>query len=111
MRDLVAEALRSGGAYNDDKWAKARQGEFMVITPNEFDLDVVLWSLKSSPVKNIDCDNFYHYPLVSRNSKIQEILALIKKVAKSEATVLILGETGTGKEVIAALIQMLSHRA
>jgi len=52
-----------------------------------------------------------HYPLVSRSKEIKEIYALIKKVAKSNATVLIQGETGTGKELIASLIQFISSRA
>jgi transcriptional regulator with GAF, ATPase, and Fis domain len=53
----------------------------------------------------------YYYPLVSRSPQIKEILNLIKKVAKSNASILIQGETGTGKELIAGLIQFISLRA
>ncbi len=59
--------------------------------------------------KNFGFD--YHYPLVSRSPEIKEIFHLIKKVAKSNATILIQGETGTGKELIASLIQFISHRS
>jgi len=59
-------------------------------------------------VKNFGFD--YYYPLVSKSSKIKEILKLIKKVAKSNSSVLIQGETGTGKELIADLIQFISYR-
>ncbi|MFQ5638813.1 MAG: sigma-54 interaction domain-containing protein [bacterium] len=59
--------------------------------------------------KNFGFD--YHYPLVSRSPEIKEIFNLIKKVAKSNATILIHGETGTGKELIASLIQFISHRS
>ena len=59
--------------------------------------------------KNFGFD--YYYPLVSRSPQIKEILNLIKKVAKSNASILILGETGTGKELIASLIQFISLRA
>jgi len=52
-----------------------------------------------------------HYPLVSRSKKMKEIFSLIKKIAKSNATVLIQGETGTGKELIAGLIQFISPRS
>jgi len=52
-----------------------------------------------------------HYPLVSRSPRMKEIFTLIKKVAKSNTTVLIQGETGTGKELIANLIQFLSPRS
>jgi len=58
--------------------------------------------------KNFGFD--YYYPLVSRSPKIKEILKLIKKVAKSNASILIQGETGTGKELIAGLIQFISLR-
>ncbi len=51
------------------------------------------------------------YPLVSRSKRMKEIFALIKKIGKSNATVLIQGETGTGKELIAGLIQFISPRA
>jgi len=64
---------------------------------------------ESSWGKNFGFD--YHYPLVSRSPEIKEIFSLIKKVAKSNATILIQGETGTGKELIAGLIQFISHRA
>ncbi len=59
--------------------------------------------------KNFGFD--FHYPLVSRSPQIKEILNLIKKVAKSNATILIQGETGTGKELIASLIQFISLRS
>jgi transcriptional regulator with GAF, ATPase, and Fis domain len=59
--------------------------------------------------KNFGFD--FHYPLVSRSPDIKEIFRLIKKVAKSNASILIHGETGTGKELIASLIQFISHRS
>jgi len=52
-----------------------------------------------------------YYPKVSRNPEIRKVYALIKKVAKSNASVLIQGETGTGKELIAGAIQAQSLRA
>ena len=52
-----------------------------------------------------------HYPLVSRSKKMKKIFSLIKKISKSNASVLIQGETGTGKELIAGLIQFISARS
>lgn len=59
--------------------------------------------------KNFGFD--FHYPLVSRSPEIKEIFKLIKKVSKSNASILIQGETGTGKELIASLIQFISDRS
>lgn len=53
----------------------------------------------------------YYYPIVSRCPEIKQVYALIKKVARSNASALIQGETGTGKELIAGLIQFLSDRS
>jgi transcriptional regulator with GAF, ATPase, and Fis domain len=74
-----------------------------------FDLDAIPPDAEGSWGKNFGFD--YHYPLVSRSPEIKEIFSLIKKVAKSNATILIQGETGTGKELIAGLIQFISNRA
>jgi transcriptional regulator with PAS, ATPase and Fis domain len=43
--------------------------------------------------------------------RIREIFQLLEMVAPSEATVLLLGETGTGKELVAQAIQRNSARA
>jgi two-component system, NtrC family, response regulator len=59
-----------------------------------------------------DLDKKYGFPnIVGESKAIQEILALVKRVAGSKATVLISGESGTGKELIARAIHQLSPRA
>jgi two-component system, NtrC family, response regulator AtoC len=52
-----------------------------------------------------------YYPKLSKSPEIQKIYSLINKVAVSNASVLIQGETGSGKELIAGAIQALSLRA
>ncbi|MEW5893285.1 MAG: sigma-54 dependent transcriptional regulator [Pseudomonadota bacterium] len=49
--------------------------------------------------------------LVGTSPAMQQVRALIEKVARSQAPVFIQGETGTGKEVAARLIHAKSHRA
>ena len=46
--------------------------------------------------------------LIGRNPAMREITELIKKVAPTNATVLITGESGVGKEVVARLLHSLS---
>ncbi|MBT6055405.1 MAG: sigma-54-dependent Fis family transcriptional regulator [Planctomycetaceae bacterium] len=48
--------------------------------------------------------------LVGESSVIDQMQSLVAKVAASEATVLVRGETGTGKELVARAIHELSHR-
>ena len=48
--------------------------------------------------------------LIGRSEAMREILALIEKVASSESTVLITGESGVGKEVVATTIHAQSPR-
>ncbi len=48
--------------------------------------------------------------IVGRSEKIIETMAIISKVAKTDATVLIYGESGTGKELVAKSLHALSKR-
>jgi transcriptional regulator with PAS, ATPase and Fis domain len=48
---------------------------------------------------------------VGRDPAFLEALGLIKRVAPTDTSVLLLGETGTGKEVMARALHDLSHRA
>lgn len=49
--------------------------------------------------------------IVGSSQPLRRVLSQIDKVAKTDSTVLILGETGTGKELIAAAIHKRSRRA
>jgi formate hydrogenlyase transcriptional activator len=48
--------------------------------------------------------------IIGRSSALKEVMQKVAKVAPSDATVLLLGETGTGKELVARAIHRLSHR-
>jgi len=49
--------------------------------------------------------------LIGRNVKMREIYGIIEKIAPTGTTVIIEGETGTGKEVVAQTIHDMSTRA
>jgi DNA-binding NtrC family response regulator len=49
--------------------------------------------------------------LVGSSAAMAEVLDLVRRVAPSQATVLLGGESGTGKEVVASLVHALSPRA
>ncbi|MEA2031657.1 MAG: sigma-54 dependent transcriptional regulator [candidate division Zixibacteria bacterium] len=48
--------------------------------------------------------------IIGQNEKMIDVFNLVNKVAKSDASVLIQGENGTGKELFARAIHGLSHR-
>jgi DNA-binding NtrC family response regulator len=51
---------------------------------------------------------FNHYGIVGRSRRMQEVIETAKIVAQSKSTVLITGETGTGKEMVARAIHFHS---
>jgi formate hydrogenlyase transcriptional activator len=48
--------------------------------------------------------------IIGRSSALKEVMEKVAKVAPSDATVLLLGETGTGKELVARALHRLSRR-
>jgi transcriptional regulator with PAS, ATPase and Fis domain len=54
----------------------------------------------------------YHYQnIVARSARMQEVLALVERVAPTNSTVLLGGESGVGKDLIARAIHQNSRRA
>jgi two-component system NtrC family response regulator len=49
--------------------------------------------------------------IISKHSKMVEIMGIVQQVADSKATVLIEGESGTGKELVARAIHLNGQRA
>jgi two-component system response regulator HydG len=82
----ISTAIKLKKSYNEvDKLRKAKQ---------------MLEEQISQPFRDI----------IGQSSAIKEVFALIDKVAKTEANILILGENGTGKELVARAIHMKSLR-
>lgn len=61
----------------------------------------------STPIERIE--SFEN--IITQNGKMLEVLGLAQKVAPSDLTVLLNGETGTGKGLLAYSIHALSHRS
>src|SRR5207247_8187883 len=49
-------------------------------------------------------------PLIGASPPMQRVYDLIAKVAQTDATVMLTGETGTGKELVAETVHSLSRR-
>lgn len=56
---------------------------------------------------SLKCDNFF---VTAKSAAMMEVQGLIRKVASTRATVLLLGESGTGKTLVAQIIHELSPR-
>ena len=58
-----------------------------------------------------DLQSLEHDQILGRSAGLRHVLAQVEQVAATDATVLLLGETGTGKELVACAIHELSARA
>ncbi len=61
--------------------------------------------LKNENVASIDDE------IIGTSSALQKVLSLVSKVAPTDATVMVTGETGTGKELVARAIHRLCRRS
>lgn len=67
------------------------------------------YSLVEELRKELD-SRFKMGDIISRSASMQKMFNILPQVAESDSTVLIEGETGTGKELMAKAIHNLSHR-
>jgi len=68
----------------------------------------IIHRLLKSELRDTRKDNFEE--IVGRSTAITRVLEQVETVAPTDATVLILGETGTGKELVARAIHRMSVR-
>ncbi len=107
--------LTAHGTIPDAVEATAR-GVFRYLT-KPFDgkalLDTINQALElSAPAPHLqDAQEEWRAAIVSRSNKMADVLAEAKMVAASDASVLISGESGSGKELLAQAIHRASARA
>jgi formate hydrogenlyase transcriptional activator len=53
---------------------------------------------------------YVHEEIIARSAEMMDVLSQVEQVAQTDATVLLEGETGTGKELIARSVHRLSSR-
>jgi len=69
------------------------------------------WLLEENIALQQKLEERYRFEnIIAKSPRMQQVIEVIKVVAKSSATVLITGETGTGKELVARAIHSQSHR-
>jgi len=104
--ETAVEALRQGGAdYLTKPVDFARVKMVLANLARTRELKEEIGTLRSELRK------LGHFgPLIGGSPAMQKVYDLIAKVAPTEATALLLGETGTGKELVAETIHTLSRR-
>ena len=97
---------------------QATQGGAFDYVAKPFDLDVMLDAVKRAEASlagydddETDIDDLPESELIGSSSLMVDIYKVISRVAPTDATVLLEGETGTGKELIARMIHSNSRRA
>ncbi|MHC4771116.1 MAG: sigma 54-interacting transcriptional regulator [Planctomycetota bacterium] len=73
------------------------------------DAEIQVKSGYDAPLKCIDAESGYE-GMLGHSDAMEAVMAQIKKVARTDSTVLVFGETGTGKELAARAIHQLSSR-
>jgi DNA-binding NtrC family response regulator len=70
-----------------------------------------LWRENQFLRAELEAGGMYGERLIGQSSKMQAVFDMINRVARTDSTVLITGETGTGKELVAQTIHYKSLRA
>ncbi len=133
LREERKAALGRGLPFEIEQRARRKDGQYrwFLIRYNPFRSDqgqVIRWYATGTDIddrvraeertrnenlalrEQIDRDSMFE-DIVGSSEPLRNVLRQITKLASSDSTVLILGETGTGKELVARSIHKRSHRA
>jgi DNA-binding NtrC family response regulator len=107
--DLAVEAMRRGGRdFVQKPWENARLSN---IVRNQIELGRSLRKERRLEAENEILRAEGRPKFIAQAPAMQPILQLMSRVGPSDANVLITGEHGTGKEVVAQTMHALSNRA
>src|ERR687884_448123 len=108
--ELAVEAMRRGARdFIQKPWENAR---LLTVLRTQIELGRALRKGQQLEAENqLLRDGVKPPTLIATSSAMQPVLQLIESVGPSEANVLITGENGTGKEVVAQTLHALSPRA
>jgi DNA-binding NtrC family response regulator len=104
--------VRDLGSRNGTFLGDTRIGEIYLLKPTRLVCgDTVLEFTPTSPEEVSVPDAAEFGPLVGKSAGMRTVFERLRKTAPTELSVLIMGETGTGKELVAQAIHEASARA
>ncbi len=110
---MLIDESRNGTLMKGKKVSNVRleSGDEFEIGPFrvQFDEDVYDWDRETEESKVLEKESFQG--IVGTSPAIRNLFEFIKRVSVSDGTVLISGETGSGKELVARAVHTLSVRA
>jgi DNA-binding NtrC family response regulator len=107
--ELAVEAMRRGARdFIQKPWDNAR---LLAIIRTQIELSQALRRGRRLEAENRLLRDQHRERVIAESPAMQQVLQVVSRIAPSDANVLILGENGTGKGLIAQLIHSMSLRA
>jgi DNA-binding NtrC family response regulator len=105
--ETAVEAMKAGAS--DYVLKPFSMAEMKLVIRKELDVQKVREENRS--LREALGKRYQYQNIVARSAKMQEVLALVERVAPTNSTVLLGGESGVGKDLIARAIHQNSRRA
>src|SRR3981189_1408440 len=105
--ETAVEAMKAGAS--DYVLKPFSLAEMRMVVHKE--LDVSRLREENRSLRQALGEKYSHPNIVARSAKMQEVLAIVERVAPTNSTVLLGGESGVGKDLIARAIHEKSRRA
>jgi DNA-binding NtrC family response regulator len=105
--ETAVEAMKAGAS--DYVLKPFTMAEMKLVITKELDVQKVREENRS--LREALGKRYHFHNIIARSAKMQEVLALVDRVAPTNATVLLGGESGVGKDMIARAIHQNSRRS